>query len=149
MISFKGKKGLVLGIANQRSIAYAVAQTLNSLGAEMAFTYGPDTKGRFKQNVEELAQGMNVSQILQLDVRDDGQIETLFSDLNKAWTDGMDFLVHSVAFADRSDLEIPFSQTNRKGWETAFDVSAYSMVPLARHACPMMEKRGGGVRWAR
>ena len=143
MIDFKGKKGLVLGIANQRSIAYAVAEALNKLGAEMAFTYGPDPKGRFEENVRGFAKDMNVTQILPLDVRNDADITNLFAALDKAWG-GLDFLVHSVAYADRQDLEKPFSTTDRAGWQIALEVSAYSLLPLAAAAVPLMEKRGGG-----
>lgn len=144
MISFAGKKGLILGVANQRSIAYAVASQLNELGAELALTYGPDPKGRFKQNIETMAEGMNVTQILPLDVQEDDQIVATFDALGKAWGQ-LDFVVHSVAFADRADLEVPFSQTSRKGWEMAMDISAYSLVPVAREASKLMTNGGSMV----
>lgn len=143
MISFKGKKGLILGIANQRSIAFAVAKTLDELGAEMAFTYGPDPKGRFAQKVEGLAKDMNVSQVLPLDVGDDEQIADTMGKLGKAWGE-LDFVLHSVAFAQREDLEQGFSLTPREGWRVAQDISAYSLVPITREAAPLMRKSGGG-----
>jgi enoyl-[acyl-carrier protein] reductase I len=143
MISFTGKKGVVLGIANQRSIAFAVARQLHELGAQMAFTFGPDPKGRFEQNVRELAQDLNVSHILPLDVRSESDIVQLFARLEADWQ-GLDFVVHSVAYADREDLERPFSQTSRQGWMMAQDVSAYSLLPVAREAARLMRTSGGG-----
>ncbi|MDH5752766.1 MAG: enoyl-ACP reductase [Deltaproteobacteria bacterium] len=143
MISFSGKKGLVLGIANQRSIATAVAEVLNELGAEMAFTYGPDPKGRFAQNVEKVAEEMNVSHVLPLDVANDQDIADVFGKLEKEWG-GLDFVVHSVAFAERENLETAFSLTSREGWNIAQDISAYSIVPVTRYAIPLMRNNGGG-----
>ena len=143
MIDFSGKRGVVLGIANQRSIATAVAKQLHELGAELALTYGPDPKGRFQQNVRDVAETMNGARVLPMDVRSDEDIENAFTELAKHW-DSLDFVVHSVAFADRGDLEAPFSHTSREGWQMAQDVSAYSIVPLARYAAPLMRQSGGG-----
>jgi enoyl-[acyl-carrier protein] reductase I len=143
MIDFSGKQGVVFGVANQRSIATAVARKLDALGARLALTYGPDPKGRFQQNVRELAENMNVSHILPVDVQDDGAIEEMFATLAQDWGK-LDFVLHSVAFADRADLERPFSLTGREGWRVAQDVSAYSIVPIARHAAPLLRANGGG-----
>jgi enoyl-[acyl-carrier protein] reductase I len=143
MIDLTGKKGVVLGVANQRSIAYSVAKQLDALGAELCLTFGPDTKGRFEQNVRDLAQGLRVTQILPADVRSDEDIVALFAALAKAWG-GLDFVVHSVAYADRTELELPFTRTAREGWRMAQDISAYSLVPLAREAAPLMKQNGGG-----
>ena len=143
MISFAGKKGLVLGVANQRSIAHGVAVMLSKLGADLALTYGPDPKGRFERFVTSTAAELKASQVLPLDVSSDEQIEACFKALDKAWG-GLDFLVHSVAFADRADLALPFSHTSRKGWEVAMDISAYSFVPVARGGADLMRKNGGG-----
>lgn len=143
MISFEGKQGLVCGVANQRSIAAAIAQQLSGLGAELCLTYGPDTKGRFEDNVRLLADKLNVNQIHPLDVREDQQIVDLFASLDKAWG-GIDFLVHSLAYADRQDLTDVFSATSRSGWQVALEVSAYSMIPIARGGARLMRKRGGG-----
>ncbi|MBI3992631.1 MAG: enoyl-ACP reductase [Candidatus Lambdaproteobacteria bacterium] len=143
MIDFTGKRGVILGVANQRSIAAAVALQLHALGAELALTYGPDPKGRFEQNVREMGATVNATQILPMDVTSDEQVAAAFQALDKAWG-GLDFVVHSVAFADRADLERPFTQTAREGWHMALDISAYSMVPVARGAVPLMLKHGGG-----
>lgn len=143
MIDFTGKRGIVLGVANQRSIAAAVAVQLSALGAELALSYAPDTKGRFEGNTRKLAEGLNVTHILPLDVQDDAQIKGVFDTLEQAWGD-LDFLVHSIAFADRADLERPFSHTPREGWRIALEVSAYSFVAVAHEGARLMRKKGGG-----
>jgi enoyl-[acyl-carrier protein] reductase I len=143
MIDFKGKRGVVLGVANQRSIAMAIVKQLDALGAELCVTYGPDPKGRFEQNVRDLCAGMKVTQILPADVRSDQDIVSLFKSLEEAWG-SLDFVVHSVAYADRADLERPFSLTDREGWRMAQEVSAYSVVPIAKEAGRLMKKNGGG-----
>lgn len=143
MIDFTGKRGVVLGVANQRSLAYAVTKLLDKLGAEMCLTFAPDAKGRFEANVRELTEGMKVTQILPCDVQKDEDIILLFKALDSAWGK-LDFVLHSVAYADRADLEVPFSRTSRDGWRLAQDVSAYSIVPVAQHAAPLMKKNGGG-----
>ncbi len=143
MIDFSGKQGVVFGIANERSIATAVANQLAALGATLALTYGPDPKGRFERNVRELGDALGASHVLPADVRDDEAIAALFTTLERDWG-GLDFIVHSVAFADRGDLEVPFSQTSRQGWAMAQDVSAYSVLPIAHHAARLMRVRGGG-----
>ncbi len=143
MISFTGKKGLVLGVANQRSIAHGVAVQLAGLGAELALTYGPDPKGRFERFVREIAAELKAPQVLPLDVGDDGQVKRVFAALDEAWG-GLDFIVHSVAFANRGELEVPFTQTTRAGWMTALDISAYSMIPIAKEGAKLMRKNGGG-----
>jgi enoyl-[acyl-carrier protein] reductase I len=142
MIDFKGKKGVILGVANQRSIAWAIAKQLDALGAELCLTYAPDTKGRFEQNVRDLSAGMRVTQILPADVRSDQDIANLFKTLEGAWG-SLDFVVHSVAYADRVDLERPFSLTDREGWRMAQDVSAYSLVPIAKEAARLMTNGSG------
>jgi enoyl-[acyl-carrier protein] reductase I len=143
MIDFTGKRGVVLGVANQRSLAFAATKLLNRLGAEMCLTYAPDAKGRFEANVRELTEGMKVTQVLPCDVQKDEDIILLFKALDTAWGK-LDFVLHSVAYADRADLEVPFSSTSRDGWRLAQDISAYSMLPIARHAAPLMKKNGGG-----
>lgn len=143
MINFEGKRGVIFGVANQRSIALAIAQLLKELGAEMALTYGPDPKGRFENNVREFARELGVTHVYPADVGEDEDIAGVFRKLDEAWG-GLDFVVHSVAYADRQDLANPFSQTTRGGWQRALDVSAYSMIPVAREAAPLMRKQGGG-----
>ena len=143
MISFSGKRGVVLGVANQRSIASGVAKQLHQLGAELALTYAPDPKGRFEQNVRKLAESCGNAMVLPMDVREDAAIEKGFAEMAAKWG-ALDFVLHSVAYADRGDLEKPFSSTSRDGWRMAQEVSAYSILPLAHHAAPLMRKAGGG-----
>ncbi len=133
-----------MGIANQRSIAYAVARGLSDSGADLALTYAPDTKGRFEKFVRGLQDKLTVSAVLPLDVREDKQWEDLFGDLDKVWSEGFDFVLHSVAYAERDDLEKGFSSTSREGWMIAQDVSAYSLLPLSRLATERMKGRQGG-----
>lgn len=135
-----GKKGLILGVANKRSIAWGIAQAAATAGAQLALTYQGD---RLEKNVRELAQELEEPLILPCDVTDDGQIEALFTSLQEQWG-RLDFLVHSVAFAPKEALEDQFVNTRRQDFLTAHDISAYSLVPLARHARPLM-KDGGSI----
>lgn len=143
MIDFQGKKGVVMGVANQRSIAASVARQLSELGAELCLTYGPDDKGRFERNVKEIAGELNATQVIPLDARQDEDIVACFKQLEQAWGK-VDFVLHSVAYADRKDLEQPFSQTQRDGWARAQDISSYSFVAVAREAAPLLQAAGGG-----
>ena len=138
-----GKKGIILGVGNQRSIAWAVAEYLHKHGAELALTYLSDPKGRFESNVRKLGEKVNASFIQECDVSDDLAIQTLIDGLNDHWGE-MDFLIHSLAFADQKDLQVAFSSTSRNGFAKAHEISAFSLLPLAEGAVPMMKKRGGG-----
>jgi enoyl-[acyl-carrier protein] reductase I len=136
---FSGKHGLVVGVANKRSIAWAIAQATAKRGARLALTY----QGRFEENVQELCEGLPEPLILPCDVTSDAEIDAVFSKLDQAFG-GLDFLVHGAAFARKEELSEPFSQTSREGFRLAMDISAYSLIALARGAAPLMEKRGGG-----
>ena len=145
MLSFAGKRGVILGIANARSIAFEVTKQLDSLGAELICSYAPDPKDRFKQYVEGLQKTMRIKRALPMDVQYDDQIEAFFKGVEEEWGDGgLDFVLHSLAFADRADLQRPFSQTPREGWRLAQDISAYSLTPITRLAAPFMRQRNGG-----
>lgn len=140
MSGFTGRHGLVVGVANKRSIAWAIAQATASRGARLALTY----QGRFEENVSELSQGLGEGTlVLPCDVTSDADIDAVFERVDRDFG-GLDFLVHGAAFAQREDLNAPFHQTSRDGFTLAMDVSAYSLVALARRAVPLMEKRGGG-----
>ncbi len=140
MSDFTGKHGLVVGVANKRSIAWAIAQATASRGARLALTY----QGRFEDHVNELSQGLGQEPlVLPCDVSSDADIDAVFQKVDEEFG-GLDFVVHGAAFALREDLNAPFSQTSREGFRTAMDISAYSLVALARRAAPLMEKRGGG-----
>jgi enoyl-[acyl-carrier protein] reductase I len=135
-----GKLGLVVGVANKRSIAWAIAQSLAKAGARIALTY---PSARLEENVRELAAALDRPVVLPCDVTSDEQIAALGKALDVEFG-GLDFLVHSVAFARPEDLDAPFSQTSREGFRVALDVSTYSLIALAREARPLMQKRGGG-----
>ena len=140
MTDFSGKFGLVVGVANKRSIAWAIAQATAQRGARLALTY----QGRFEENVNELSAGLpSPPLVLACDVTSDAEIDAVFATLDQEFG-GLDFLVHAAAFARKEELSEPFSTTTREGFRLAMDISAYSLIALARGAKPLMEKRGGG-----
>jgi len=134
------KVGLVIGVANKRSIAWAIAKAAADQGARLVVTHQND---RLAENVRELAEALPDPLLLPLDVTDDVQIQQVFQAIDERFG-RLDFLVHGVAFADRVDLEQPFVETSREGFRKALDISAYSLVSLSRAAVPLMEKAGGG-----
>jgi enoyl-[acyl-carrier protein] reductase I len=135
-----GKKGIIFGVANDMSIAWGIAQQLQREGATLAFTYLNEA---LEKRVRPLAESLGATLILPCDVASDEQIETTFATLEKEWG-SLDFVVHSVAFANRDDLKNPFSQTSRDGFKLAMDVSAFSLVAVTRYAIPLM-KNGGSI----
>jgi enoyl-[acyl-carrier protein] reductase I len=138
---FEGKQGLVLGVANRRSIAWAIAQRLAEGGAELAFTFQGE---RIEEAVRELAVSVSSPLVTPCDVRSDEDVARVFSEAGKVFGGGLDLLVHSVAFAAAEDLAGRFTDTPRDHFWLALDVSAYSLVACARAAEPLMEARGGG-----
>jgi enoyl-[acyl-carrier protein] reductase I len=138
---FAGKRGLVLGVANKRSIAWAIAKRLADEGAELAFTFQGE---RIEKSVRELADSVSSPLVTECDVRADEDIARVFAEVGEAFEGGLDLLVHSVAFAAAEDLEGRFTDTARERYWLALDVSAYSLVACARAAEPLMEATGGG-----
>jgi enoyl-[acyl-carrier protein] reductase I len=138
---FEGKQALVLGVANKRSIAWAIAKRLADEGAQLAFTYQGE---RIEKNVRELAESVSSPLVTECDVRSDEDVARVFSETADAFGGGLDLLVHSVAFAAAEDLEGRFTDTPRDRFWLALDVSAYSLVACSRAAEPLMESRGGG-----
>ena len=137
-----GKFGIVFGVANKRSIAWAIAQAWHREGAKLAFTYQGD---RLKENVEELAGTFGADTlILPCDVTSDDQIRTVFGAVKESFG-RLDLLLHSVAFAPREALEGDFVNTSREAFRVAHDVSAYSLIGLAREAAPLMTQGGSIV----
>jgi enoyl-[acyl-carrier protein] reductase I len=136
----QGKKGLILGVANKRSIAWAIAKSLSDHGAELAFTYQGE---RLEENVKELAGTLENSLILPCDVMREPEVEAVFQKIDQAWG-GLDFLVHCVAYAKTEDLEGTYLKTQKDGFDTALGVSAYSLTLLSQKAAPLFEKKGGG-----
>ena len=138
-----GKKGVVFGVANKRSIAWAIAQAWHEAGAELAFTYQGE---RLKDNVQQLAKTFGADTLItECDVTRDEDIERVFSEVGERFGGGLDLLLHSVAYAPREALEGTFVDTTREAFGVAHDVSAYSLVALARAAAPLMTEGGSIV----
>lgn len=138
----QGKKILITGMISNRSIAYGIAQACHREGAELAFTYVVD---KLEDRVREMAADFGSTQVFRCDVQNDQEIEQLFADLGKEW-DGLDGLVHAIAFAPRESLEGDFLDAlSREAFQTAHDVSAYSFPALAKAARPMMQGRNGAL----
>jgi enoyl-[acyl-carrier protein] reductase I len=138
---FAGKRGLVLGVANKRSIAWAIARRLAESGAQLAFTYQGE---RIEAGVRELAATVESPLVTECDVRSDDDLARVFAEVAETFDGGLDLLVHSVAFAAAEDLEGRFTDTPRDRFWMAVDISAYSLVACARAAEPLMEAAGGG-----
>src|SRR4051812_23803878 len=139
--SYEGKRGLVFGVANKRSIAWAIAKRLADGGAQLAFTYQGE---RIEKGVRELADSVSSPLVTSCDVRSDEDVTRVFEEAGEIFGGQLDLLVHSVAFAAAEDLEGRFTDTPRDRFWMALDVSAYSLVACARLAEPLMEAAGGG-----
>lgn len=153
MLDLTGKNALVTGIANNRSIAWGIAQQLHKAGANLGITYLPDDKGKLEKKVAELVEPLQPSLFVPCDVQNDEQVEAAFATVREKWG-RLDVLIHCLAFANRDDLSGDFSNVSREGFNLALDVSAYSLVQLCRAAKPLMTEGGsvvtltylGGVR---
>src|SRR4029079_1862510 len=138
---FEGKQALVLGVANQRSIAWAIAKRLADEGASVAFTYQGE---RIEKNVRDLAATVDSPLVTECDVRSDDDLSRVFSEVSEVFGGGLDILVHSVAFAAAEALEGRFVDMPRDRFCMAVDISASSFVACSHAAEPLMEARGGG-----
>ena len=141
MNRFEGKRGLVLGVANKRSIAWGIARRLAEEGAQLAFTYQGE---RIEKSVRELAESVSSPLVTECDVRSDEDVDRVVREAGETFGGELDLLVHSVAYAAAEDLEGRFTDTPRDRFWMALDVSAYSLVAAARAAEPLMEAAGGG-----
>src|SRR5688500_3575515 len=139
-MELNGKHGLIVGVANKRSIAWAIAQATAAAGARLAVTYQGE---RLEENVRELSAALTDPLIMPCDVTDEAQMDQLFAGIEREFG-GLDFVVHGAAYARKEELTAPFVQTSRDGFAMALDISAYSLIALTRRALPLMEKRGGG-----
>jgi enoyl-[acyl-carrier protein] reductase I len=137
---FQGKKILILGVANERSIAWSIANALHKEGAELAFTFVNEA---IEKRLRPLAAGIQCEQVFPCDVQSDKDIDNLFAELGSRWG-RLDGLVHSIAFANGDDLKNRFSKTSRDGFHLALDVSAYSLIAVAARAEELMRAGGGG-----
>ena len=136
--SLTGRRGLVVGVANERSIAWGIARTLAGLGAELAFTYQGEAFGK---RVRPLAESVGAGIICDMDLEDDGTVDAAFASIENMWG-SMDFLVHAVAWSDKSELTGKYVDTSRANFRRSLDISCYSFTDLARRAAPLM--RSGG-----
>ena len=133
-----GKRGLIMGVANERSIAWGIAKALADEGAELAFSYQGDGFGK---RVEPLAESVGSDILLDVDVTDDASLDAVFGKLQERW-DRMDFLVHSIAFSDKTELTGRFINTSRDNFQRSLTISCYSLIEVARRAQPMMTEGG-------
>jgi len=139
-MTLSGKVGLIVGVANHRSLSWAIAQAAAQAGATLVLTY----QGRFEEHVGELAATLSpVPVVLPCDVQSDDDIGAVFARIGQDHG-GLDFVVHGAAFASREDITGGFLKTSREGFKQALDISAYSLIALARGAQPLMVERGGG-----
>jgi enoyl-[acyl-carrier protein] reductase I len=153
MLDLTGKNALVTGIANNKSIAWGIAQQLHQAGANLGITYLPDERGKMEGKVKDLVDPLNPSLFLPCNVQDETQVQEVFSTIQDKWGQ-LDILIHCLAFASRDDLTGDFSNTSKAGFQLALDVSAYSLITLARGAKSLMTDGGsivtltylGGVR---
>ena len=133
-----GKRGLIMGVANDRSIAWGISRALHRHGAELAFTYQGEALAK---RVKPLAESVNSSMVFPCDVTDDESIDQVFASIGRSW-DGLDFVVHAIAYSDREELKGQFLNTSRDNFVHSLDISCYSFTAVAQRAVPMM--RNGG-----
>ena len=134
----RGKRGLVMGVANDRSIAWGIAKALAAEGAELAFSYQGDAFGK---RVQPLAESLGSDILLDVDVQDDDSLDKAFADLGARWGK-LDFVVHAIAFSDKSELTGRFINTSRENFKTSLSISCYSLIDVARRAQPLMTEGG-------
>lgn len=137
----KGKRGLVMGVANDHSIAWGIASTLHLHGAEIAFTYQGDAQGK---RLRPLAQSIGSNLLLQADVENDAELDAAFAALASQW-DRLDFVVHAIAYSDREELKGRYVNTSRENFIRSLAISCYSFTDVARRALPLMKKHGGAL----
>jgi enoyl-[acyl-carrier protein] reductase I len=153
MLNLTGKNALVTGIANNRSIAWGIAQQLHAAGANLGVTYLPDEKGRFEKKVAELVEPLQPTLYLPCNVQDDAQVEATFKAVQDKWGK-LDILIHCLAFASKEAMSGDFSSVSRQDFAQAIEISAFSLISLSRAAKPLMTEGGsivtltylGGVR---
>ncbi len=137
--ALKGKRGLIMGVANERSIAWGIAKAFHEAGAELAFTYQGEAFGK---RLTPLAASVGSDFMVDVDVTDDASLDVGFAALAERWPT-IDFLVHAIAFSDKSELTGRFLSTSRANFKNSMDISAYSFIDVARRAYPMMKDNGG------
>ena len=141
MLEFTNKKFLILGVANERSIAWGIAKMLHSLGAKVAFNYVNES---IEKRVRPLAESLDSEIVIQCDVKDDAQISSMFDTIKQKWGN-LDGVVHSLAYANRDDLQNPFYKTSREGFAEALDISAYSLIAISNGASELLKNSNGSI----
>ena len=141
MGSLKNKRGLIMGVANERSIAWGIAKAISEQGAELAFTYQGEQFGR---RLKPLAKSIGSKLTYEVDVTNDVSLDRCFNDLSQEW-DSIDFLVHAIAYSDKSELTGRFLNTTRKNFLNTLNISTYSFIEVARRAHPLMKDKGGSL----
>ena len=136
-----GKRGLIMGVANDRSIAWGIAQAMHAAGAELAFTYQGEAFGK---RVEPLAASVGSDFLVDCDVTDDAAMDAAFEALAARWPT-IDFVVHAIAYSDKAELTGRFINTTRDNFKHSLDISAYSFIDVARRAQPLMAENGGAL----
>ena len=137
----KNKRGLIMGVANERSIAWGIAKALSEQGAELAFSYQGEQFGR---RLKPLAKSIGSKLTYEVDVTNDVSLDRCFNDLSQEW-DSIDFLVHAIAYSDKSELTGRFLNTTRKNFLNTLNISTYSFIEVARRAHPLMKDKGGSL----
>lgn len=136
-----GKRGLIMGVANDRSIAWGIAKAMADAGAELAFTYQGEAFGK---RLAPLAETIGSEFMVDVDVTDDASLDTAFAQLADRW-ETIDFVVHAIAYSDKNELTGRFLDTSRANFKNSMDISAYSFIEVARRAYPMMKVNGGSL----
>lgn len=134
----KGKRGLIMGVANDKSIAWGIARAMAAEGAELAFTYQGEGFGK---RLRPLAESIGSTILVDADVQDDASLDLAFSTLEKEWG-SLDFVVHAIAFSDKAELTGRFVNTSRENFKNSLDISCYSLIEVARRAAPLMTNGG-------
>ena len=139
MLHLKGKRGLIMGVANERSIAWGIAKAMSDSGAKLAFTYQGETFGK---RLQPLAESVGANLMLDVDVTDDASLDGAFEQLQSSWG-SLDFVVHAIAYSEKNELTGRFMNTTRENFKNSLDISSYSFVEIARRAHPLMIDNGG------
>ena len=139
MLHLKGKRGLIMGVANERSIAWGIAKAMSDSGAKLAFTYQGET---FSKRLQPLAESVGANLMLDVDVTDDASLDRAFEKLQSSWG-SLDFVVHAIAYSEKNELTGRFMNTTRENFKNSLDISSYSFVEIARRAHPLMIDNGG------
>ena len=139
MLHLKGKRGLIMGVANERSIAWGIAKAMSDSGAKLAFTFQGETFGK---RLQPLAETVGANLMLDVDVTDDASLDRAFEQLQSSWG-SLDFVVHAIAYSEKNELTGRFMNTTRENFKNSLDISSYSFVEIARRAHPLMIDNGG------